>query len=316
MRIVVGIDVGGTSIKGAAVMENGVILDRFAFPTNKNEKPEVLVGKICDAIKTQMSAKHYEVVGIGIGIPGLINSKDGIVTSSANLPTWKNFEIAKFVEESTGKKTYITNDANAAALGEAHFGAGKKYNDLVMVTLGTGVGGGVIIDKKIFDGNEGKGAELGHMVVQVGGRDCGCGRRGCLEAYASATGLIASTIEAMENHPESKLHEVAKENGKVDARVAFLAEAKGDKIAKEVVDNYVMYLGEGLLNFCNIFRPEALILSGGVANEGDNLFSRIKKYLKDHDYGYKDAPKVDVLPSELGYDSGIIGAACLPLFKE
>ena len=316
MKIVIGIDVGGTTIKGAAVMENGVILDRFVFPTKKEEKPEVLFDTICEKIVEQMNAKHYEVEGIGIGIPGLINSKEGIVTSSANLPTWKNFNIVEYVSRKTKLPVLITNDANAAALGEAHFGSGKKYNNIVMITLGTGVGGGVIIDKKIYDGNEGKGAELGHMVVQVGGRECGCGRRGCLEAYASATGLVASTIEAMEKNPDSKLHEIAKENGKVDAKVAFLAEAKGDKVAKEVVEQYITYLGEGLLNFCNIFRPEAIIISGGVANEGENLFSKLRKYLKDNNYGYKEAPKVEILPSELGYDSGIIGAACLPLFKE
>ena len=316
MKIVVGIDVGGTSIKGAAVMENGVILDRFTFPTNKEEKPEEIVGRICEEIKAHMSAKHYGAVGCGIGIPGLINSKDGIVTSSANLPTWEGFNIQKFVSEQIGLPVKITNDANAAALGEAHFGAGKKYENLLMITLGTGVGGGVIINKKIYDGNEGKGAELGHMVIAVNGRECGCGRKGCFEAYASASGLIASTIEAMEAHPDSKLHEAAKETGKVDARTAFLAEKMGDKVAKEVVDEYIMYLGEGLLNFCNIFRPEAIILSGGVANEGENLFSRVKKYFKDHDYGYKQAPKVEVLPSELGYDSGIIGAASLILFDE
>lgn len=153
------------------------------------------------------------------------------------------------------------------------------------------------------------------MVIVLNGEPCGCGRRGCLETYASATGLVRDTKRAMEKYPASLLHQVEKELGGVDARNAFIAEARGDKAAKEVVDNYVMYLSEGLINFCNIFRPEVIILSGGVANEGENLFKRIRKYLEDHTYGMKGSPKVEVVPASLGYDSGKIGAASLVLFK-
>ena len=180
-----------------------------------------------------------------------------------------------------------------------------------MITLGTGVGGGIVFEKKLIDGNEGKGAQLGHNVMEVGGRLCGCGRQGCLEAYASATALIKETQKAMDEHPESAFHEVAKEIGKVDARVAFEAARRGDKEGVRLVSEYVMYLSEGLLDYCNIFRPEVFVLSGGVANEGDYLISRLDEYISSRGYGMKNSPKVVIKQAVLGYDSGKIGAACL-----
>ena len=180
-----------------------------------------------------------------------------------------------------------------------------------MVTLGTGVGGGIIIDGKLFEGNLGKGAEIGHSVIVVDGEQCSCGRKGCLEAYASATALIRDTKCAMDQHKDSKCWEIAERLGKVDARVAFEAERAGDKVGHELVENYVKYLGEGLLNFFNVFRPEAVILSGGIANEGEYLLSRLRAYFERWNYGFQGTPKVDLLVSELGYDSGKIGAAAL-----
>ena len=215
------------------------------------------------------------------------------------------------MERETGFPVRITNDANAAAFGEAKFGAGKKYQNIIMITLGTGVGGGIVLNGKLFEGNMGKGAELGHTVVVMDGRECTCGRRGCLETYASATALIRDTKEMMELHPESKLWEISEKLGKVDGRVAFEACRAGDKCGEELVKNYVHHLGEGLMNFFNIFRPEAVVLSGGIANEKDYLLSRLKAYCKEHDYGYPRTPEVELLTSELGYDSGKIGAAAL-----
>lgn len=310
--IAIGIDIGGTSIKGAAVDSKGKVYDVFSMPVTKGEKGEETIAKLNALVNEYIASHHFDepIVGIGLGVPGIIDSVNGIVASSANLK-WENFPIRKLMEEGTGLKVKITNDANAAALGEARFGAGKNYSSSIMITLGTGVGGGIVIDNKLVEGNQGKGAELGHMVIVLNGRECGCGRKGCFEAYASATGLVADTKIAMNKHPESKMHEIAEKNGKIDARVAFQAEKLGDPAAKEVIDQYVMYLSEGLMNYCNIFRPEAFILSGGIANEGDNLTHRVIKYLKDRDYGYKNAPSVDILVATLGYDSGKIGAACL-----
>lgn len=311
--VAIGIDIGGTSIKGAAVTEEGKVLDVFSMPVVKGEDQNVTILKLIEITNKYLAEHGFNkdnVKGIGLGVPGAIDSKHGICSASNNLE-WYELPIQKMMEEGTGLPVRITNDANAAALGEAKFGAGKEFQDIVMVTLGTGVGGGIVLDGKLFEGNEGKGAEIGHSVIVVGGHLCTCGRRGCLEQYASATALIRDTKIAMEKNPDSMMWELSKEYGKVDGRVAFNAAKAGDKTAIEVVDNYVYFLSEGLLNFCNIFRPEAIILSGGIANAGDFLLDKVKAYLKDHIYGFPSTPAVDVKISELGYDSGKIGAAAL-----
>lgn len=311
--IAVGIDVGGTSIKGATIKDNGEVLDRFSMPVDKSLSPEVLVGELCELVNKTLSEHHYEekVVGIGIGIPGSFNNETGVITNCVNLPTWKGFHLKEFIESKCHLYTKLVNDADAAALAEAKFGAGKDYNYVLMLTLGTGVGGGIVINKNLVNGYLGMGAELGHMIIEVDGRPCNCGRKGCFEQYASATALIRETKKAIEEHPTSLLKEIADHLGLVDARVPFLAEAKGDKYAKEIVDQYVKYLSEGILNYCNIFRPNVIVLSGGVANEGENLFSRVREYLKKFDYGMPNMPEVKIAASSVGYDSGKIGAAAL-----
>ena len=311
--IAVGIDVGGTSIKGAAIRDNGEVLDRFSMPMDKAASPEETIGQICDLVNELLNTHKYneKVVGIGIGIPGSFNKETGVVVSCANLPTWTGFNLKQFMEERCHLYVKMVNDADAAALAEAKFGVGKEYEYVLMITLGTGVGGGIVINKNLYNGYLGMGAELGHMVIEMDGVPCGCGRRGCFESYASATALIRETKKAMEANPNSLLHEVAKELGIVDARVAFIAEGRGDQAAKEVVDNYVKYLSEGLLNYCNILRPNIIVLSGGVANEGENLISRVREYMRKFDFGMHNMPEPIIAKSSMGYDSGKIGAAAL-----
>ena len=313
--IAVGIDVGGTSIKGATINDKGIILDRFSMRTDKNAAPEVVIGELCDLVNKTLSEHHYEdkVVGIGIGIPGTFNKETGVIVNTPNLPLWNDFHLKEFMEERCKLYVKIVNDADAAALAEAKFGVAKDYNFVLMITLGTGVGGGIVINKNLYNGNLGMGAELGHMVIELDGRECGCGRKGCFEAYASATALNKLTKEATDANPKSLLHKVCEDNGGIDATVAFNAEKMGDPIAKEVVDNYVKYLSEGLLNYCNILRPNVIVLSGGVANEGENLLSRVRQYMKEHHYGMKNAPEVEIKQASLGYDAGKIGAAALYL---
>ena len=285
------------------------------MPMDKSAAPEVTLGKLCDLVNQTISENKYDerIAGIGIGIPGTFNKETGVIINCPNLPTWAGFNLKKFMEERCYLFVKMVNDADAAALAEAKYGVGKEYNYVLMITLGTGVGGGIVINKELYNGNLGMGAELGHMVIELDGKQCGCGRKGCFEAYASATALIRDTKEAMEKNPGSLLNEIAHELGCVDARVAFLAEKKGDKAAKEVVDNYVRYLSEGLLNYCNILRPNIIVLSGGVANEGDNLINRVKAYMKAHNYGMKNAPEAEIKQATLGYDAGKIGAAALYL---
>lgn len=311
--LAIGIDVGGTSIKGAAVDSYGKVYEVFSMITKKEEPGEKVVIELCNLIKKYLSEQKFEepILGVGVGIPGVINTDEGIVSYSANLPLWENLHVKDIMEKELGLPVRITNDANAAAFGEAKFGAGKDYPTTVMLTLGTGVGGGVVLNGELFEGNQGKGTELGHITLVLNGRDCGCGRKGCFEQYASATGLIADATSSMRKHPDSLMNVVAKELGCVDARVPFIAEKRGDRFAHEVVENYIIYLGEGLLNYCNIFRPNMIILSGGVANEGEAFLARLNQYLLDHDFGYKRTPNVLLAIAKLGYNSGKIGAAAL-----
>ena len=306
--LAIGIDIGGTSIKGAAVNDEGKVFDVFSMPVIKGEKQEETINKLAKLICEYMKEHNYNkdnVVGIGMGVPGTLNTSKGTVDYSNNLDWW-NLPISKMISDATGLPVRITNDANAAALAEAKYGAGRKYKNIVMLTLGTGVGGGVIIDGKLFEGYQGKGAELGHAVVVVDGRECTCGRLGCLEAYVSATGLIKDTKAMMEAHKDSKMWEISEKLGKIDGRVAFEAARAGDPYGIQLVENYIHYLGEGINNYLNIFRPEAIVLSGGIANEKEYLNTRLFNYCRDRYFGYRNTPAVDIVTSELGYDSGKI----------
>lgn len=309
----IGIDIGGTSIKGAVVNDTGKVLTRFAMDVNKNASGEDEVNRFCDVMIKSINDydNSIKLEGIGIGMPGILDMDKGVVITSPNLPRWNGLHISKLISKRMGLPVYINNDANVATLGEARFGSGKEYSNLIMLTLGTGVGGGIIIDNKLYDGNKHQGAELGHMVIRVNGEKCGCGRRGCFEAYASATALIRDTKKEMDKCPDSLMHDVSKELGKINAKVVFEASRRGDKAAIRVMKRYVKYLSEGILNYCNIFRPEVVLLFGGVANEGDYLLDQVRHYLKNHKYGMKGSPKVELKVASLGYDSGKIGAACL-----
>ena len=310
--IAIGIDIGGTSIKGAAIREDGSMMSVFSMPVVKGEPGEETINKLIDLVEQYIKENGLEnqIEGIGIGIPGLLDVNRGVVSFAGNL-NWVELPVADLFKKRLPYRVRIANDANVAAYGEALLGAGKGQEYVVMLTLGTGVGGGIVLNGKLFEGNEGKGAEMGHITMEFEGRQCTCGRKGCLETYASATALIRDTKEAMEKDPNSLMHEVAKELGIVDARVAFIAEGRGDKAAKVVVDNYVKYLSEGLLNYCNIFRPNIIVLSGGVANEGENLLGRVREYMKAQNYGMKRAPVVEIRQAAVGYDAGKIGAAAL-----
>ena len=310
--IAIGIDIGGTSIKGAAVDSNGRVYERFSMPFIKGEPGEVTIHKLAEIVKEYIAAHGLEgkIAGIGLGSPGTLDVKNGIVNYANNLG-WNELPVAKIMQEVLPYPVRLTNDANAASLGEAKYGAGKSYETIIMLTLGTGVGGGIIINGRLFEGNEGKGGELGHTVVVVDGEQCSCGRKGCLEAYASATALIRETKKSMRLNKRSLMWKISPDIELVDGKVPFEAAKKGDKAANDVLDNYVKYLGEGILNYCNIFRPNVIVLSGGIANAGPFLFDKLNAYVKDRNYGYKSTPEVKVVPAELGYDSGKIGAAAL-----
>lgn len=312
---VIGVDIGGMSIKWGLVNKKGQIMDTATIPTDRKEPQDAAMKRLGEAINAfveKTGVPREEIKGIGIGIPGLINAKAGIVTSSANL-TWKDLHIVEQLEEITGFKVKIGNDANVAALGEVKFGAAKGNDNMVMLTLGTGVGGGIIIDGKILEGAEGAGAELGHVSLNYGSHlVCGCGRKGCLEVYASASALIKQTKQEMMDNLSTSMWDLCNRDiNRVTGKTAFDAYKAGDAGGEAVVNQYVRYLSEGILNLCNIFRPEVVVLSGGIAKEGKLLVDLVTAYCEKENYGYKGAPKTVIKIAELGYNTGVIGAASL-----
>lgn len=309
----IGIDLGGTNIKVGLVDENYNIVAKATAKTNLPRPAEEICGSIVETVwevLNQAKVTIGEVNSIGIGTPGTANRNSGVVLYSCNLG-FKNTDLRSIIKEKLGKEVYVENDANAAAFGEVLAGAGKGYKDVVVVTLGTGVGGGIIIDGKIYTGFNFCGAELGHTVIHFGGRQCGCGRKGCFEAYSSATALINMTKEGMEAHPESKMWQIAGSLDGVDGKTAFDGWREGDAAASDVVDMYIEYLGCGLTNIVNTFQPEVLLIGGGICKEGENLTKPLEKILARDSYCIdpERSTKLDI--AKLGNDAGIIGAAYL-----
>lgn len=308
----IGIDLGGTNIKGALVSETGEIAREVSRPTRVGLGAEAVCDGIA-AVITELSSgvDRTSLGGVGLGCPGTVDDETGRVLYANNLG-WKNFDLRAEVKSRTGFDLRIGNDANVAALAEALVGCAKGAQSAVIVTLGTGVGGGVVLDGKMLTGYTGAASELGHMVIRAGGEECTCGRRGCFEAYASATALIRETKRAMAAHPESRMHAAAEENGAVDGRTAFIAAQRGDAAAQAVVDRYLDDLACGVANIVNIFFPEVIALSGGVANQGDTLLVPLRERVRALSYGSRYAVRhTRIELCTLGYRAGVIGAALL-----
>ena len=305
----VGIDLGGTFIKGGIVDDLGNLIVSDKVPTESEKGDRAVAENIATLVEKILSATNLtkdDVVGVGIGVPGMIDSGEGVVVYSNNL-RWKDF--SKTLEELTGLPVRIANDANVAALGETLFGCGKDYNNTVLITLGTGVGGGIVLGGKLYEGNRSAGAEIGHTVIAMGGEQCTCGRRGCFEAYASATALIRDTKRAMTVQKDSKMWEVGSLD-EVNGATAFKY-MDVDATAKEVVDHYIEALACGITNIANELRPEALILGGGICAEGERLTKPLQKHLDRDIFGGEDGPAVKILTATLGNRAGILGAAAL-----
>lgn len=310
-KFYVGIDLGGTFIKGGAVDEEGNILYSDKTPTEREKGGDAVVKNIAALAEKVMQKAGLDtsrVVGLGMGVPGMIDSKTGVVTYSNNFG-WKQFPIAEKLKAQTGLQVQIANDANVAALGEVKFGAAKEYSSAVMLTLGTGVGGGIVVDGKLLEGNGSAGAELGHSVIVAGGEPCSCGRKGCLEAYASATALIRDTKRAMQAHKDSKMWEIGSED-EVTGKTAFDYK-DADVYAKEVVENYIAYLAQGITDYANIFRPEVILLGGGVCAQGDELIKPLQALLNRDLFAGRLGPQVELRIAKLGNSAGILGAAAL-----
>jgi len=309
-----GIDLGGTNIVAGVVDENYKIIATAKRKTNCPRPAEEIADDMAvvalEAIATA-GIKVEDVESAGVGSPGAIDPVNGVVTYANNLGFY-GVELAKMLKERTGIDFYLANDANAAAYGEFVAGAGKGTKDFIMITLGTGVGGGVIIDGKIYTGSNGAGIELGHVVVSMDGEMCSCGRHGCWEAYASATALIRQTKQAMIKYSDTVMWDLV--NGDINAvngLTAFDAMRRGDKAGKMVVDKYINYIAVGVANNINIFQPEVFCIGGGISKEGDNLILPIKQFVKGENYARNLTKNAEIKTAELGNDAGIIGAAYL-----
>ena len=315
----VGIDLGGTNIAAGICDENLNIVIKSSVPTKAERAPELIVkdmAKLVEDLAKEANISLNDVEYVGIAAPGSVNPENGIIEYSNNIKM-ENFPIREIFKSYLNiGEVYVANDANAAALGEALAGSAKGADVAVMITLGTGVGGGVVIGGKIFSGGANfNGAELGHIVIESRGRQCTCGRRGCWEAYSSATALAAMTKEKA---TELKLKGISslmladeREDGSYSARSAFSAMKKGDLHAKEVTDTYIHYLAEGITNIVNIFQPNVLCIGGGVCNEKEYLTAPLNEIVNVDQYTRLGKNKTKIVIATLGNDAGIIGAASL-----
>lgn len=307
-----GIDLGGTNIAAGVVNENYEIIGRGKMKTNAGRSDDLILDDMAEAARMAVKDAGLElkdIASVGVGSPGSVNPYTGVIATSNNLG-FSNLPMGKMLKERLGFNCYLENDASAAAYGEFIAGAGVGTKNFVAITLGTGVGGGIIIDGKLFSGANLAGGELGHTVIVMDGAQCTCGRKGCWEAYASATGLIHLTQAAMQSNKNSVMWELA--DGKlenVNGRTAFDAMRKNDEAGRAVVELYIRYVACGLINTINTFQPEIICIGGGISKEGDNLLIPIQKIVESERFSKNVENQTQVKIAKLGNDAGIIGAA-------
>ena len=310
-KYIVGIDLGGTSAKGGLFSFDGELICSEKVDTNKADGFDGTLKKLASlafALAKKAGVDFSLVMAIGCGAPGVVDNRKGVILRWSNFD-WQDVPFAKTLSDLTQKPVYVANDANVAALGEARFGATAQYQSSILLTLGTGVGGGVVFDGKLIEGYQSAGAELGHITIREGGLPCACGRRGCYEKYASATALISQTRHAMVENLHSKMWELV--DGKIEnvgGRTAFEAATQGDETARRVINQYVGYLSEGIADFVNILRPEAIVLGGGIANEGEALFAPLRKAVDERTYIAMDIVPLKIVGAKLGNQAGMYGA--------
>ena len=303
MEYYIGIDIGGTNLKAGVVDDQGSILGEASVPAGADRPQDIVFQDILGAVKTSIKNSGIgieEISAAGMGSPGLINSESGIVIYNNNLG-WRDFHIGEKMTEALKIPSRLENDADAAALGEVISGSAKGANSAVIITLGTGVGVGAVIGGKILPG------EFGHMVIAYNGRECTCGRKGCFEAYSSATGLINMTKEAINKNPNGILADIAKLEGSVSGRTVFDACDKGDLEALKLIDEYTDYLACGIANLINGLQPEVVSFGGGIAKQGEKLLAPLREKVKNEVYKGIKIPKI--VTCTLGYKAGLIGAA-------
>ncbi len=310
----IGVDLGGTNIATGVVNEKNEIIGRGKVKTRAPRPAEAIFDSIKEAVDMAVvnaGISYSEVVSIGVGTPGSVNQDTGAIEFSNNLQ-FRNVPAKKMLEELLKKPVYLENDANAAALGEAVAGCGNGVPSFIAITLGTGVGSGIVLDGKVYRGSNFCGGEMGHTVICVDGIPCNCGRKGCWEKYASATALVSQAVEAMQGNKGSLLWQTCDGDlNKVDGRSIFEAYDMGDAVAKAVVDKYLYYVSVGLSNVINALQPDIVCIGGGISGQGEKILKPIRDMVKAERYSVYADKQTAIVPAELGNDAGIIGAALL-----
>ena len=317
MKYCIGVDLGGTNIAAGLVdlKEEKIILKKSIKTNAPRPCAEISadIAGLCRDICTSYGITLNDVEWIGVGVPAII--KDGTVVVAVNLE-WYDEPFDKILTDLTGRPTFVTNDANAAAYAEAKWGCGAGESSVIAVTLGTGVGGGIVLNGKIWEGFNGSAAELGHMVIEANGRWCGCGQRGCLEAYCSATALISEAKRMAKLYRDSYMRTLVEENGgKMDGIIPFTAAEHGDLAATQVVNDYIGYLAIGIANIINVFQPAVVCIGGGISGQGESRMAPLREKLQYISFGTKDM-RTKVVVADFKNDAGIIGAALLGLMEE
>jgi glucokinase len=311
-RSVLAIDLGGTKIIAAAVLSTGEIISRKYSLTLADEGPRPVINRLSSAVAETMAQarlKTSDIAGIGIAAAGIIDTKEGIVTTSPNLSGWRDVPLRDIIAERLGLTTYLINDASAAALGEHRFGAGRGVDNLIYLTVSTGIGGGIIIDGELYLGADGCAGEIGHMIIETHGPQCNCGKFGCLEALASGSAMTEESVRRLNQGEKSSIIRLV--DGRLEsitAETVSLAARKGDSLACDIVARAATYLGIGLANLVNIFNPELIVIGGGVSKMGNMLLAPARKAVRELAFKLP-ARTARIVRARLGSNAGIIGAA-------
>jgi glucokinase len=314
-KYTLGVDLGGTSIKTGIVSEKGKIIKKISVESKSADGPDAVVEQIKKAINELLKKSKKKIYGIGIGAPGVVSVKKGTVENPPNFPAWEKVNLGKLIEKEFGKKVFVENDANAAAIGELIFGVGKKYDSFVMITLGTGVGGGIIIDNKIYRGEFGAAGEIGHLTIDHNGPQCNCGSKGCIEAYVGNNYLVSRIKKELTDHPESKIWKLTDNDpDQLSPKIIDTASEAGDAYAQSIVKQMGYYLGCALASVSNLLDVSTFIIGGGVSGFGQPLFDSIKETASSRVLTPL-RERIEVHPAKLKNDAGIKGASALVFYK-
>ena len=308
---IVGVDLGGTNVKTAIVTEAKELVAKDSRPTNADAGPVIVMDLMATTVKELAAQNHIalsDILAVGMGIPGPMNWQTGVVFSPPNLPGWHNVPVAEEMKTRLGVPCYVDNDANVACYGEYWMGAGQGASNIVVFTLGTGVGGGIVVFNQLLRGIDGTAAELGHLKIQRDGRLCGCGSRGCLEAYASVTGMVRTAKKGWDTAETTLKEMCGNDPENLTGKMINKAAVAGDAYAARVFKETATWLGLGAASMVNALNPERIILCGGMINAGDMLFDTVRETVRQNAFEVP-AKRCEILPAGLGEDSGVLGCA-------